>query len=78
MQPRIYCGMRNPLPQGYDRYGLRYQCLRKGYGACLYHGRLGHGIRRRLFFNNPINRWMLLIIIILFILFVCVIIILRH
>lgn len=32
---RIYCGNSNILPPGYDRFGTRFQCLRKGYGAAL-------------------------------------------
>lgn len=44
---KVYCGMKQELPPGYDRFALRYQCLKKGYGACLYAGRLGLGRRRR-------------------------------
>jgi hypothetical protein len=29
---RKYCGLKEPLPQGYTRYGDRYQCLRSGVG----------------------------------------------
>ena len=28
----IFCGMKQ-LPQGYGRYGSRYECLRRGFGA---------------------------------------------
>jgi len=34
-QPKIYCGLR-ALPEGYDRMGDKTECLRKGYGTCLY------------------------------------------
>jgi hypothetical protein len=33
--PKIYCGMQN-LPNGYDRFGHKTECLRKGFGLCLY------------------------------------------
>lgn len=61
------------LPPGYDRKGLPYQCLKKGYGACLYAGRLGTGINvvaqryeppQRLLENSS-NRWLLLLSVIL-------------
>ena len=29
---RKYCGLKEPLPQGYTRYGDRYECLRSGVG----------------------------------------------
>lgn len=29
---RLYCGDRNPLPDGYAGYDTRYNCLRKGVG----------------------------------------------
>ena len=29
---KIFCGLRN-LPQEYSRYGNRYECLRRGFGA---------------------------------------------
>lgn len=31
-----YCGTKAPLPQGYDQYGDRYTCLKKGFGTCKY------------------------------------------
>lgn len=34
-RPKIFCGYRN-LPEGYLRNGQRNECLRKGYGTCLY------------------------------------------
>lgn len=36
---RVYCGNDMMLPDGYDRYGDGYECLKKGFGACLYHGK---------------------------------------
>lgn len=27
-----YCGLKEPLPQGYTQYADRYSCLRKGVG----------------------------------------------
>lgn len=33
--PRLYCG-KGPLPPGYDRQGHPSECLRKGFGTCLY------------------------------------------
>lgn len=33
-----YCGLREPLPQGYTRYGNRYECLRTGFGVAKYVG----------------------------------------
>lgn len=35
--------MKQQLPDGYDRFAIPFQCLRKGYGACLYANRLGRG-----------------------------------
>lgn len=31
-----YCGNSNVLPDGYTRFGTRYECLKTGYGAALY------------------------------------------
>lgn len=42
---KVYCGTKQILPEGYARFARRFQCLRKGYGACLYAGRLGRGRR---------------------------------
>jgi hypothetical protein len=33
--PVFYCGDREPLPEGYDGYDTRYNCLRKGVGIGL-------------------------------------------
>lgn len=70
-RPKIYCGMQPVLPDGYDRHGLNYECLRKGYGACLYHGKLGTGIGgdQRLLFHSRSNRVLIMIIILL--VFIC-------
>lgn len=38
---KVYCGMKQVLPDGYDRFAIPYQCLKKGYGACLYAGKKG-------------------------------------
>lgn len=38
---KVYCGMKQQLPQGYNRFAIPYQCLKKGYGACLYANRRG-------------------------------------
>ncbi len=32
---KLYCGDADELPSGYDDFGKRSQCLRKGYGAAL-------------------------------------------
>lgn len=45
MRQRTYCGNQPQVPVGYDRVGTPYQCLRKGYGVCLYSGRLGENRR---------------------------------
>jgi hypothetical protein len=37
--PRIYCGNRNALPNGYSRFGLRAECLRQGFGAGMFQER---------------------------------------
>jgi len=33
MPPTKYCGKRVPLPEGYQRYGTRYECLQAGFGV---------------------------------------------
>lgn len=38
--------MKQQLPDGYDRFAIPFQCLRKGYGACLYANRHGAGAIR--------------------------------
>jgi hypothetical protein len=32
-KPKLYCGDKEILPQGYAGFGTRYQCLRKGVGT---------------------------------------------
>jgi hypothetical protein len=57
---KVYCGTRQELPGGYARFATPYQCLKKGYGACLYAGRRGVGggmVRNeQQFFNKLTNR----------------------
>lgn len=36
-----YCGSNENLPESYDRFATRYECLRKGFGICKYNGKLG-------------------------------------
>ena len=38
LREKKYCGLREPLPQGYTRYGNRYECLRTGFGVAKYVG----------------------------------------
>lgn len=33
---KIYCGLDEKLPDGYDKFGTRFECMRKGYGSALY------------------------------------------
>ena len=56
-RPRIYCGLKPDLPEGYHRFGLLFECLKKGYGACLYHGRLGQGLNRPRFRFFRLGWW---------------------
>lgn len=35
-EPRTYCGLQENIPEGYTRQGTKQECLRKGYGICLY------------------------------------------
>ena len=58
---KIYCGLKPILPDGYARFGLAFECLKKGYGACLYTGKLGS--KRTLF--SGINRWLIVILVLL-------------
>ena len=44
MRQKVYCGTKQALPDGYARFANRYECLKKGYGACLYAGRRGRGV----------------------------------
>lgn len=50
MRQKVYCGMKPVLPEGYDRFAIPYQCLKKGYGACLYANKRGTGYNNRSFF----------------------------
>lgn len=36
----IYCGDKKRLPEGYDKFGTRRQCLSKGYGSAFYNGNI--------------------------------------
>ena len=51
----IFCGMKQ-LPQGYGRYGSRYECLRRGFGA---------GMNRN---ENsyPFKKYVIIILIVIF------------
>lgn len=75
-QEKFYCGLQQQLPDGYDRYGNRYQCLRKGYGACLYSGKLGNGRIRVLTLHHKMNMFLFIMIILL--LFLCIGLIMRR
>ena len=33
---RAYCGTHEILPEGYTSFGSRHDCLKKGFGVCLY------------------------------------------
>lgn len=33
---KIYCGNDLLLPDGYDRFATRYECLKRGFGVCMY------------------------------------------
>jgi hypothetical protein len=35
-RPKVYCGNKTELPQGYARFGQRHECLKRGFGRCLY------------------------------------------
>lgn len=65
---KVYCGLKQQLPDGYTRFANRFQCLKKGYGACLYAGRMGTGVDR---FNGWTYRvgfmllWVLLILVVM-------------
>jgi len=55
-RPRLYCGNDNELPGGYDGFGTRYDCLRKGIGVGIY-GITGEQRERALRRRRPmINR----------------------
>lgn len=58
--------MKQQLPDGYNRFALRYQCLRKGYGACLYANRYGRGRQyQEHFFHREINKILLMLFLVL-------------
>lgn len=66
---KIYCGTKPDLPPGYSRFGIPFECLRKGYGACLYAGKLGTGKDNN---KNTIvhffrSNWLIILILILLI-----------
>lgn len=65
---KVYCGMKQVLPDGYDRFAIPYQCLKKGFGACLYAGKRGTGGARRyeeFFFNKLSNRILFILFLVL-------------
>lgn len=63
MRQKVYCGMKQVLPEGYDRFAIPYQCLKKGYGACLYANKRGTG------YNNN-KQWFFLLGMVMVFLFV--------
>jgi len=74
MPPRrekFYCGLKPDLPPGYDRFGVPFECLKKGFGACLYAGKRGTGQDRVASTTTTIvsflgkNWWWILILILL-------------
>lgn len=58
---RVYCGKKQVLPDGYDRFAIPYQCLKKGYGACLYANRYG---QRRPFFHRFSSRLLFMLLVV--------------
>lgn len=60
---KVYCGMKQVLPDGYDRFAIPYQCLKKGYGACLYANKRGSRNNNQRFFNNSLKRWSFLLLL---------------
>lgn len=62
--------MKPILPDGYDRFAIPYQCLKKGFGACLYAKKRGTGrsTYQEQFFNKLSNR--LLFVVVILVLFV--------
>lgn len=73
---KVYCGMKQALPDGYDRFATPYQCLKKGYGACLYAGKRGTGGRHQeIFFNKLSNR--ILFMFFLFLIFIILLFVLH-
>jgi len=68
-RPRFYCGLKQILPEGYARFGLPYECMKKGYGACLYHGRLGAGRNNnnnQRFLDQGYNKWLFILCLLFF------------
>lgn len=35
-KPRIWCGLNDNLPDGYDKVGNRFECMKKGVGVGIY------------------------------------------
>lgn len=65
---KVYCGKQPILPDGYDRFAIPYQCLKKGFGACLYAGRRGTcsgGRYEQQFFNSLSNRLLFMFVVVL-------------
>ena len=75
---KVYCGMKQVLPDGYDRFAIPYQCLKKGFGACLYANKKGTGGCRyeQQFFNRLSNRLLFMFIVV--VLFVVLLFLLKH
>lgn len=63
---RVYCGTKQQAPDGYDRIGTPFQCLRKGYGVCLYSGKKGTGQRRPQNIGGTNSFFLFLFVILLF------------
>lgn len=72
---KVYCGMKQILPDGYDRFAIPYQCLKKGYGACLYANKMGSRYQEN-FFNRLPNR--LGFMFFLFVLFILVLFVMNR
>lgn len=66
---KVYCGMKQILPDGYDRFAIPYQCLKKGYGACLYANKKGTKYQEQ-FFSNVFNRLVFMFLLFSFFIFV--------
>lgn len=64
---KIYCGMKQELPEGYARFANRFQCLKKGYGACLYAGKRGRGVETTTTFSSGVNRVLFMLLLVLLI-----------
>jgi len=61
---KVYCGTKQVLPDGYDRFAIPYQCLKKGFGACLYANKLGTRYRQQ-FFNKLSNRLIFMLVLVM-------------